>query len=65
MKQKLDVDRLTDFQRVFIQSRVNGAKYSDDLPVTRWAWPKGWLQARMAIVKEREVNGDNGSMPEV
>lgn len=32
--------RLTDWQLVFSQSRVNGAEYVEPEPVGRWKWPE-------------------------
>lgn len=32
---------LTDWQRIFIQSKANGGYYDGDtLPTNKWEWPK-------------------------
>jgi hypothetical protein len=44
-----DLEKLSFWQRVFAQSRVNGAVYDgDELPGYKWNWPKNtYLQRRL------------------
>jgi hypothetical protein len=50
---KFDVARQSFWQRVFLQSKVNGAPYlGDQLPGSRWQWPKNtYLQRRLRYVR--------------
>lgn len=43
------MEKLTNWQVVFLASRVNGARYEGDgLPCYRWDWPtKTWLSERL------------------
>jgi hypothetical protein len=45
--------KLTDWQRVFLQSKVNGAAYNGDaLERHKWDWPKGtYFQRRFYRIK--------------
>jgi hypothetical protein len=45
---------MSQWQLIFLQSRVNGAVYrGDKLPPHQWVWPKGtWFQDRLAYVRE-------------
>jgi hypothetical protein len=44
----------SQWQLVFLQSKVNGAEYRGDrLPQHRWCWPnRTWLQNRLALVRK-------------
>ena len=46
---KLDLVKCSFWQRVFLQSKVNGARYSgEELPGLTWNWPKDtYLQRRL------------------
>jgi hypothetical protein len=50
---KFDMQKRSFWQRVFLQSRVNGALYfGEQLPGTRWDWPKNtYLQRRLHYVR--------------
>ena len=52
-EKKIKVRSLTEIQRVFLNSRVNGAKYDEDeLPVTPRHWPRRtFLQRRLAELR--------------
>ena len=45
--------KLTDWQRVFLQSKVNGAAYNGDaLERHKWDWPKGtYFQRRFYRIR--------------
>ena len=45
--------KLSYWQWVFLQSKVNGASYyGDALPRQRWSWPKNtYLQRRLGNIK--------------
>ena len=51
--------KLTYWQRVFVQSKVNGASYDGEaLPGQVWSWPKNtYLQRRLQL---RQNVTDNG-----
>lgn len=61
---KLDVEKTSLWQQVFLQSKVNGAPYrGDQLPGVHWEWPKDtFLQRRLrdarvyAFNDKRELN---------
>ena len=46
---KFDVEKRSFWQRVFMQSKANGALYlGEQLPGARWEWPKNtYLQRRL------------------
>jgi hypothetical protein len=46
---KFDTAKRSFWQRVFLQSKVNGALYrGEQLPGMRWEWPKNtYLQRRL------------------
>ena len=46
------------WQRVFLQSKVNGAAYSgEDLPGRNWDWPKDtYLQRRLHRARYMQVS---------
>jgi hypothetical protein len=48
---KCDTQKPSFWQRVFLQSKVNGALYSgEQLPGARWEWPKDtYLQRRLRL----------------
>lgn len=52
---------LTDVQKLFLASPLNGAPYLGDmLPEIRWQWPKDtYLQRRLAAIKQQNDNRDN------
>ena len=56
-KLKILMDAPTDIQRVFINSRCNGATYYGDyLPQHKRVWPRGtFLQRRLAELKKQNV----------
>ena len=64
MAEKIEVDKTSYWQRIFAQSRCNNGPYiGEHLPRWPMRWPEGtWLKTRMALIKEREVNGNNSSM---
>jgi len=43
-------DKLSDWQTIFFQSKVNGGLYGgEDLPQRNWEWPKNtWFQERLS-----------------
>lgn len=45
-----DQHRLSYWQLILLQSKVNGCLYrGDDLPPSKWAWPKyTWFQKRLS-----------------
>jgi len=49
---------LTDWQKVFLNSKVNDAGYTgDNLPAYPWKWPESrWFKERMEILRHREGN---------
>jgi hypothetical protein len=49
-------ERLSYWQLVFLQSKVNGCPYrGDDLPQQIWDWPKKtWLQERLNQLREKQ-----------
>jgi len=51
--------KLTDWQRVFLQSKVNGAAYNGDaLERHKWDWPKGtYFQRRFYRIKHLNSAG--------
>jgi hypothetical protein len=59
---KLDLVKCSFWQRVFLQSKVNGARYSgEELPGLTWNWPKDtYLQRRLRggqIYREEKKSG--------
>jgi hypothetical protein len=50
---KFDGGKRSFWQRVFLQSKVNGAfYYGEQLPGLRWEWPKDtYLQRRLGRVR--------------
>lgn len=44
---------MSNWQKIFIQSRVNGGPYrGDQLPQHKWEWPRGtWFQNRVCRVR--------------
>jgi hypothetical protein len=48
---KFDAQKWSFWQRVFLQSKVNGAFYQgEQLPGVRWEWPKDtYLQRRLRL----------------
>jgi hypothetical protein len=54
---KIDTQR-SFWQRVFLQSKVNGAPYlGEELPGHRWNWPKGtFLQRRLTHARREKRN---------
>ena len=59
---KVDAQRQTFWQRVFLQSKVNGAPYvGEQLPGARWEWPKNtYLQRRLRYVRPFISNDKRG-----
>jgi len=58
-EKKLNVDEpYSDMQRVFLNSRVNGARYDgEDLPFQRRDWPRRtFLQRRLAEIRTAELD---------
>lgn len=51
----MKVTALTDVQKLFLASPLNGAPYWGDLlPEIRWQWPKDtYLQRRLETLKQR------------
>ncbi len=51
-------DELSYWQRIFLQSRVNGCFYSgEDLPERNWDWPKNtWFQERRSHMRKNETS---------
>jgi len=49
-------DKLSYWQLVFLQSKVNGCLYhGEDLPQINWEWPKDtWFQERSHHLKDLE-----------
>jgi hypothetical protein len=52
---------LTYWQRVFVQSKVNGASYDgEELPGQVWSWPKNtYFQRRLQLRQDLCDNGPN------
>lgn len=52
---KPEIARHSFWQRVFLQSKVNGALYfGEQLPGVRWEWPKDtFLQRRLQQARSR------------
>ena len=48
-KLQVDANKLSYWQFIFLQSRVNNCFYNvDDLPKANWQWPKDtWFQERL------------------
>ena len=46
-------DRMSHWQLIFSQSKVNGAPYNDDeLPFLKWNWPRNtFLQRRRSLAE--------------
>ena len=42
-------DKMSDWQLVFLQSKVNGCSYGgEDLPHMKWQWPRNtWFQEQL------------------
>jgi hypothetical protein len=61
---KINTQKPSLWQRVFLQSKVNGAVYcGDQLPGMPWSWPTGtYLQRRLKLApdfrkgEERDFN---------
>lgn len=55
---KFDTQRQSFWQRVFLQSKVNGAVYlGEQLPGVRWEWPKDtYLQRRLKLGRVYNLN---------
>ena len=55
------VDKPSYWQRVFLQSKVNGAAYTgEELPGRNWNWPKDtYLQRRLQREKWRQANSSS------
>ena len=61
---EISMQKRSFWQRVFLQSKVNGADYrGDQLPGLRWSWPSDtYLQRRLKLARdarseeERELN---------
>lgn len=57
---------LSYWQRIFLQSKVNGCFYfGDALPQTQWRWPSNtWLQIRLNHLKglDREAVGHKAEL---
>ena len=53
------VIELTDTQKVFLMSKVNGAEYNGEaLPHHRRIWPaQTWLQSRINKIRKDNSNG--------
>lgn len=60
---KFDTQKRSFWQRVFSQSRVNGALYrGEQLPAMRWEWPKDtYLQRRLGYSRPY-LNNDRCSV---
>ena len=52
-----DLAKLSFWQLVFLQSKVNGASYGgEQLPRQNWNWPKDtYLQERLRLTKWYEI----------
>ena len=59
---KLDTQKRSFWQRVFLHSKVNGAHYcGEQLPGMRWEWPKDtYLQRRLRCVRPFISNDKHG-----
>ena len=55
--------RYTPLQLVFLNSRINGAKYDGDaLPVQPWSWPRRtFLQRRLAELRAAKADANGTS----
>jgi hypothetical protein len=55
----------SSWQRVFSQSKVNGAYYNgDELPTLPWHWPKDtFLQRRRQLLKSSRTNERGATEP--
>lgn len=55
---KFDTQKRSFWQRVFLQSKVNGALYrGEQLPGMRWEWPKDtYLQRRLRYCRPYIIN---------
>lgn len=55
---KLDIQKRSFWQLVFLQSKVNGALYcGEQLPGLRWEWPQNtYLQRRLRLARPETVN---------
>jgi hypothetical protein len=55
---KFDSQKRSFWQRVFLQSKVNGAVYlGEQLPGVRWEWPKDtYLQRRLRLGRLYSLN---------
>ena len=49
---KIDFANASYWQRVFLESRHNGAEYNgEQLPETKWRWPEStWMRRRLAAI---------------
>jgi hypothetical protein len=56
MRVKPSLRKLTDWQRIFLQSKVNGAPYNDGaLDRYKWDWPKEtYFQRRLYRLKSAQ-----------
>jgi hypothetical protein len=63
MRIDLSPGKLSDWQLVFSQSKVNGAAYNGDaLEKHNWDWPKGtYFQRRLSRIKYLKSADDFGS----
>jgi hypothetical protein len=59
---KMEMQRHSFWQRVFLQSKVNGALYwGEELPGRHWQWPKDtYLQRRLRNVRPVMSNDKHG-----
>lgn len=50
---------MSNWEDVFIQSRINGGNYEgDNLPDHKWQWPKDtFLQKKLEELKREKENG--------
>ena len=55
-------DRLSYWQRIFLQSKVNGGfQRAEDLPQGNWEWPKStWFQERLSRLRDLEFVAQRG-----
>lgn len=55
---KFDSDKRSFWQRVFMESKVNGAPYfGEQLPGQTWKWPKNtYLQRRLRYARGFQFN---------
>jgi hypothetical protein len=51
----------SDWQLIFLQSRINGCDCAQVEYHSKWDWPKStWLSERLAFVRKQEAEDSNG-----